>query len=324
MSAASGTVTCVLMLAGVGLYFAPDHVAVRVRTVITDAVKPGQVAARQVTELIQENAVRVASKSERSRQHEIDRLQEELQTEQARTAALQIQLARLADFEEREAALPEALRSLPRLTSTSLIDATVLGDTVAEKWRKGKLLDRGETSGVRESELVVKSSHSLVDLGRDANLSPEDGLLLGRCVIGKVERVGRWSSTFLLLTDAGYRGRAQLVHQTDSGFVFGAKGILEGQGDPLCRLKGIGSSDSVAVGDAVYTATREGQPATPLYYGRVVEATLGPNDSEWKVMVEPVPVPVDLTSVQILRTAVNPGRMNPDSALSESPAKAIP
>jgi rod shape-determining protein MreC len=155
----------------------------------------------------------------------------------------------------------------------------------------------------------VKSNHALVDVGRDGDLSPEDGVLLGRCVIGKVERVGRWTSTFLLLTDSGYRGRAQLVHQADSGYVFGAKGILEGQGEPLCRLRGIASSDSVTVGDAVYAATREGLSSTPLYYGRVVEASLGPSDSEWKVLVEPVPVPSDLQSVQIMRTAVNNERL---------------
>ena len=310
MSSASGPVTCVLMLVGVGLYFAPDSAAARVRAAVADAIRPGQVAARRLTAGVRENAALLASTSERTRQREVDRLQDELREEQARTASLRIQLARLADAGARLDSLPDPLRSLPPLTSSSLIDAEVLGDALAEKWRKGKLLGRGEASGVRESELVIKSSRSLVDVGRDGDLSPEDGLLLGRCVIGKVERVGRWTSTFLLLTDSGYRGRAQLVHQTETGFVFGAKGILEGQGGTMCRLKGIASSDAVSVGDAVYTATREGQPASPLYYGRVVEATLGPSDTEWKVLIEPVPLPSDLTTVQILRTAVNPERLS--------------
>ena len=323
MSAASGPVACVLMLAGAGLYFAPESVAARVRMIVSDALRPGQIAVGRLATLAREEAAQVASKSERLRQREIELLQEQLQEEQARTAALQVHLARLVDLESREARLPNPLRVLPRLTSTALIDATVLGDAVAEKWRKGKLLNRGETGGVRESELVVKSGRSLVDAGRDANLSPEDDLLLGRCVIGKIERVGRWTSTFLLVNDSGYRGRAQLIHQTDSGFVFGAKGILEGQGATLCRLKGIGSSDSVSVGDAVYTATRDGLPATPLYYGRVVEATLGPNDSEWTVMVEPVPIPNDLTTVQILRIAVNPERVSASATHLEPSAKGL-
>ncbi len=310
MSSASGPVACVLMLVGMGLYFAPDSTAARVRSAVSDSLRPGQIAARRLTDLFREKSMLISSQSDRSRQHELDRLQNQLAEEQARTAALQIQLARLGDLRDREESLPDRLRSLPPLTSSSLIEATVLGEALAERWRKGKLLDRGETSGVRESEMVVKSSRALIDIGRDGNLSPEDGLLLGRCVIGKIERVGRWTSTFLLLTDSGYRGRAQLFHETETGFVFGAKGILEGQGGALCRLKGIAASDAVTVGDAVYTATREGQLSTPLYYGRVVEATLGPSDTEWKILVEPVSIPNDLAAVQILRTTVNPERLS--------------
>ena len=321
MSAANGPITCVLMLAGAGLYFAPETVAIRIRAVVADIIKPGQVAASQVMNLAKAETAHMATRTERSRLREIEQLQTQLQEEQARTASLQIRLARLADLEAREAALPDAVRSLPRLTSSSLIEATVLGDVVAEKWRKGKLLNQGESSGVRESELVVKSRKSLIDAGRDGSISPEDDLLLGRSVIGKIERVGRWTSTFLLVSDAGYRGRAQLIHQTDSGFVFGAKGILEGQGESICRLKGIASSDSVSVGDSVYTPTRDGFPSTPLYYGRVVEATLGPNDSEWNVRVEPVPVPNDLKDVQVLRTSINSDRLSPGSNSPEPTAK---
>lgn len=311
MAVASGPMTCVLILTGVGLYFAPETVAARIHAVVSDAVRPGQVAVSNLASLAQTEFSRMASRTERSRRREIEQLQTRLQEEQARSAALRIRLARLADLETREAALPTPFRALPRLTTSSLVDATVLGDAVAEKWRKGKLLNQGETSGIRESELVMKSSHPLIDSGRDASISPEDDLLLGRCVIGKIERVGRWTSTFLLVNDAGYRGRAQLIHEIDTGFVYGAKGILEGQGESRCRLTGISSSDLVSVGDSVYTATREGFPATPLYYGRVVEATLGPKDSEWTVLVEPVPVPNDLTNVQVLRTTINPERVSP-------------
>ncbi|MBS0207269.1 MAG: hypothetical protein JSS49_30700 [Planctomycetes bacterium] len=310
MSSASGPVTCGLILVGVGLYFAPDSAGVRFRAAVADSLMPGQIAVRQASISFRENLARLSSETERSRHQEVEQLQEQLQAERTRAVALQLQLARQADVQTRSESLPGPLRTLPRLTSVSLIDARVLGSALAEKWRKGKLLDRGEANGVRESELVLKSSHSLVDLGQDAELSPEDGMLLGRCVIGKIERVGRWTSTFLLLTDAGYRGRAQLVHQTETGFVYGAKGILEGQGESRCRLKGIPSSESVTVGDAVYTATREGASATPLYYGRVVEATLGTLDTEWKVLVEPVSLPNDLTSVQILRTAINRDRLS--------------
>ena len=157
---------------------------------------------------------------------------------------------------------------------------------------------------------MVQSRHPLVDLGRDGELSPEDGLLLGRCVIGKIERVGRWTSTFILLDRFEYRGRKRNWSiKPESGFVFGAKAILKGQGTSKCRLEGIGTSDAVAIGDAVYTTNRDGLQGTPLYYGRVIEATLGVDDKEWKVLVDPVPIPRDLDSVQVLRTAFNTERL---------------
>jgi 3-deoxy-D-manno-octulosonate 8-phosphate phosphatase KdsC-like HAD superfamily phosphatase len=52
MSSMSGPLTCVLVLVGVGLHFAPENVVARVRAVIADSLRPGQVAAREVTEFV--------------------------------------------------------------------------------------------------------------------------------------------------------------------------------------------------------------------------------------------------------------------------------
>ena len=133
--------------------------------------------------------------------------------------------------------------------------------------------------------------------------------MLGRCVIGKVERVGRWTSTFQLVTDSRYRGRAQLIRETESGFVFEAQGILRGEGGPLCKLEGIQAEKSVRVNDAVFTADRDGVVPTPLYYGQVVDAVLGIDDREWTVHVKPASLPSHLTTVHVLRIAVNPERL---------------
>ena len=165
-----------------------------------------------------------------------------------------------------------------------------------------------------ENELVLstrKSRKPLIDFGEDAGISTEDALLLGRYVIGKVEHVGKWTSTVKLVTDANYRGRAQLIRETEGGqFVFGeARGILKGQGGPLCKLEGIPAESSVHLHDSVYTGERDGILPVPLYYGEVVEATLGPDDREWTVLVKPVPLPTALTKVQVLRTGLNPDRL---------------
>ena len=309
MSSASLPVACGLVLVGVGLSFAPDGVASRLRGAVSDAMRPGQQAVGATVESLREGLASLTSQSARTQQVEVARLKRELEDANARSTALAARLAKVHEEREHESALPTAMRRLPRLASVALIEAAVLGDVHAEQWRSGKLLDRGEANGVRESTLVVNSRQPLVDVGQDGELSPEDSVLMGRSVIGKIERVGRWTSTLLLLTDAAYRGRAQLVQEAEKGFAFGARGILKGQGGALCKLEGIAATESVRVGDGVYTADRDGLVSTPLYYGRVVEATLGPDDREWKVHVEPAPLPSRLTSVQVLRTSVNSERL---------------
>jgi rod shape-determining protein MreC len=309
MSSASLPVACGLVLVGVGLSFAPDSAASRLRGAVADSMRPGQQAIGATCDSLRESLAALSSNSAKAQRIEMTRLRQELDEMQSRNTALAARLAMMSDARQHESALPTEIRQLPRLASVTLIEAAVLGDAHAEQWRSGKLLDRGEANGVRELSLVVNSRQPLVDVGQDGELSPEDSVLMGRCVIGKIERVGRWSSTLLLLTDAAYRGRSQLVQETESGFVFGACGILKGQGDSICKLEGIAATESVRVGDSVYTAERDGVVSSPLYYGRVVEATLGPDDREWKVSVEPAPLPSRLNSVQILRTSVNPDRL---------------
>ena len=309
MSSWSLFATCGLVLAGIGLHFAPDAVSARLRGAIADVMRPGQQAVRATGDSLREGWLAISSPSVQTQQREVARLREELDAANARSAMLVARLAELRDERTREATLPSTILRLPRLAAPSLIEAAVLGDVLAEQWRSGKLLDRGTVNGVRESSLVVSSRQPLLDLGQEGEVLPEDAVLLGRCVIGKVERVGRWTSTLLLLTDAAYRGRAQLIHAADNGFAWGGRGILKGQGGTLCQLEGIAATESVRVGDGVYTAERDGLVTTPLYYGRVVEATLGPDDREWRVLVEPAPLPNRLNSVQVLRMNVNAERL---------------
>ena len=324
MSSASLPVACGLVLVGVGLSFAPDGVAMRLRGAVADVMRPGQQAVRATGDSLREGLASLTSQSVQTQQVEMTRLRRELDDARARSAALAARLAKVHEEREHETVLPVAMRRLPRLASASLIEVAVLGDVLAEQWRNGKLLDRGEANGVRESSLVVNSRQPLVDVGQDGELSPEDSVLMGRSVIGKIERVGRWTSTLLLLTDTAYRGRAQLIQEAETGFAFGARGILKGQGGVLCKLEGIAATESVRVGDGVYTAGRDGLVSTPLYYGKVVEATLGPDDREWKVLVEPAPLPSRLTTVQVLRTSVNSERLAADDRGPDVPSAGRP
>ena len=303
---------CTLSLAGVGMYFAPDNVAGTFRGAVMDTLRPSQqvvrLARESISEWFHESVARSTDTSD-----EINRLTTALAAEQHRNRKLQVCLAEFVEQQSIEKQVSQKIKRYQPLILPTLLEVAVLGDTVAEQWRAGKVLDQGAKNGIREQELVLSSKspvRPLIDVGAEAEIEVEDRLLLGRCVIGKVEHVGRWTSTFQLVTDNRYRGRAQLIRETEAGIVFESQGILKGQGGPLCRLVGIPADKSVHVCDAVYTADRDGTQPTLLYYGEVVDATLGMDDREWTVLVKPAALPSQLTTVHVLRTAVNPDRMD--------------
>ncbi len=301
-----------LMLVGAGLYFAPDSAAARLRGAVLDTIRPGQQGIRVAAESMLERWTLPNGLASKTPASEVERLSKALADEKQKNRILQIRLAELNDQLLLQQQGSSAIKRFPPLLKPSLIETAVLGDAIAEQWRGGKLIDFGAKNGIREHELVLSSKSSnraLIDIGEDSRIVPEDALLLGRAVIGKVEHVGRWTSTFLLVTDPRYRGRAQLIRETDAGFVFESQGLLKGQGGPLCRLDGIPAEKSVHIHDAVYTADRDGSRPVPLYYGEVVEASLGIDDREWTVLVKPIEVPTPLTKVSILRMTVNPDRL---------------
>lgn len=302
---------CLLVLIGVGLYFAPAGVADRIRGTMNDMMRPGLHVMKIARETVEQRFTGSSDASNNT--NAVDRLSEELETERELNRALQIRMAELIERDRPENDVVASISKTHRLFLPSLVEVVVLGNTLADEWCSGKLIDFGAKDGLRENELVLasrKSKKTLIDAGHDAEISTEDSLLLGRCVIGKVEHVGRWTSTVQLVTDANYRGRAQLIRRTSDGFVFdGARGILRGQGESLCKLEGIPPDSSVHVNDSVFTADRAGIEPTPLYYGHVVHATLGPEDREWTVYVKPVSLPTRLATVNVLRMAANPDRL---------------
>jgi cell shape-determining protein MreC len=300
-----------LLVAAGGLMFLPPRLQATLRSLAGDFVRPGCVVWKDVEHRTARRIAEWKGSSDKA-DAEILQLKSELETARQAVRQREVQLARWQELAAVQAPPLFSQSSSPppeRLAQPQLIEAAVLGDGHAASWRKGIWLDQGKRAGLLEEALILSSSQSLLDVGRDARLSPEDAVLLGRSVIGKVTAVGRWTSTLRLVTDAEFRGRAQLVRTTSEGFVFGAKGILKGQGEPLCRLEGIAATEMVHAGDSVYTADRDGLLPTPLYYGEVTEATLPDRAREWDIKVRPVERPSDLTKVEVLRSVLNPKRV---------------
>jgi cell shape-determining protein MreC len=188
-----------------------------------------------------------------------------------------------------------------------LLQASVLGEETAKLWRAGKFIDKGTMDGVGKSALVLDDTSLLIDQGRDENLLSGQPVYSGRRVFGKVVQVGRWVSTVAKVTDARYRGWAQLGRRTSQGLLFEGTGILEGRGEPLCRLELVKLRELVSVGDEVYTANRDSTLPYPMYYGKVVQVK--PGTQFWEIWVKPAVNETNLQTVQVLRKKFNPIRM---------------
>ncbi|MGV2341645.1 MAG UNVERIFIED_CONTAM: hypothetical protein LVR18_49315 [Planctomycetaceae bacterium] len=88
------------------------------------------------------------------------------------------------------------------------------------------------------------------------------------------------------ISASGFRANVLLLRKTDAGAVFGARGILEGVGEPSCRLNGIAATEAVAVGDEVVAADVEGLQGPQLYFGKVVQADFLAG-GQWDIRVAP-------------------------------------
>uniref|UniRef100_A0A7C2NWF1 Cell shape-determining protein MreC n=1 Tax=Schlesneria paludicola TaxID=360056 RepID=A0A7C2NWF1_9PLAN len=303
IAGSAGAVGLWSALLGGALWFAPPALAGRVHSLAWDALRPGLQCVKWGERHVRTAWTNGREAEYRSLHLQIKRLEADLAAAQHRSERLTAQMLLLRD------APPGGIGegSPERLFQPAVIDAAVLGQSLSQAWRQGTVIDRGWSHGLRESALVLRSSHPLIDRGQRDQIAAEDMLLLGRTVLGKVETVGRWTSTFVPVTDPAFRGRAQLVRQTDQGPQWGATGLLRGEGR-VCRLDGIAGNEAVRVGDLVFTAERDAALGTALSYGTVVEAQLGLDDREWTIVVQPPANPGGVGEVQVLRAALNPAR----------------
>jgi len=296
------------LLLGTALWFAPPTLVARVRGTALDGLRPGMLLADRVRTAAVDRVALWRAAEIRELQSRLDAAVDAAAKAETRLQRLIAQRALQAEPCAANDTSATASRGSPPLFLPALVDARVIGATLSRDWRSGVVIERGQKGGVREAALVLKSQRPLIDLGEPDQLSIEDPLLIGSTVIGKVDVVGHWTSTFLPVTDPDYRGAVQLVRESDNGPAWGAKGILRGDGT-ACVVDGIPVDANVRVGDAVYSAGRDGALEAPLYYGAVAVAQLGPDDREWQITVQPAAVPSTVTHVRVLRAALNPQRL---------------
>ena len=306
-----GFITAIASLAvAAALFGAPQSIADLIRSTVRDIARPGQSAMRIVVDW---SAARIRTLGPQPPNAEqLQKLTSELDEWKLRCRQLQIKAAlrnqEFANLRELGPAPFQATASEP-LVVPELVQAAVLGEETAAWWRAGKLLDKGRTNGISESSLVLEDERPLIDQGKSTELATGQPVYSGRCVVGKIARVGRWTSTVQLVTDPEFRALVQLARLTANGAVFGAEGILEGQGDDHCVLKLISSTEPVRVGQEVYSGGRDATFTAAMFYGTVVKAELKPGATHWEISVEPAIVSQKIRTVQVLRKAMNPLRV---------------
>lgn len=302
------------LVVGIGLYVVPSDYSSRLYNLIRDAARPGLILVQKLKAL--ETSVAENEKTD----ERLQQLEQKLAAAEQENRRLALQRLHLAEelAQLKRTGVPDyQSQSSNRLLVPDLIEANILGTSAVALLREGRLLSQGETQGVFESSFVLQSDLPLIDQGSEQGLQAGHSLYAGQAVIGKISEVGRWTSTLIPITSVDYRGSARIARKTEQGLQLGTDGILVGRGEGKCELLQIPPTESIQVGQEVYTGevdrelplkmqTTLGQP---MYYGRVIEAELPRGAPYWKIIVEPAVKLSDVSQVSVLRQIVNPRRM---------------
>lgn len=283
----------------------PDFVA-PVKTLLRETQRPAQsiaLACRNWTTdaLGRMETARADADELTHRRAEIEQLRR--QNQQLQTA-LAIALAR-----GNRSGGDDPLSIGPPLVVADALRARVLGRQARAHLARAEIIAAGARWGVDPGALVLDEPLAALDRGADAELAPGQLAVAGGYVWGRVADVGPWTAVVRRASEPGYRDLVQLAHWADGRLQLGARGLLEGGGEPLCRLRRVETTAAVSLGDLVVVASEQGLAETPLVYGRVarVEQTAGaPHWDIWVSLAAERDAPAELT---VLRTRVNAVRL---------------
>ncbi|MEZ5952469.1 MAG: rod shape-determining protein MreC [Planctomycetaceae bacterium] len=97
----------------------------------------------------------------------------------------------------------------------------------------------------------------MIDIGEDHALQPDQLLLAGRKILGQIDQVGIWTSTFRPLTHEEFRCPAVVMNARTGLRAEQSVGSFHGTGEELCELLYIENTLPVGVGDFVVLADPE-------------------------------------------------------------------
>ncbi len=216
------------------------------------------------------------------------------------------------------ARLHNELRSTKRMAAIEAVSSQDLVDFVAVKAKilshaglsdslREAFIDAGKAQGLQRSQLVVSGAGLVLDKGTDQGIAAGQKVAHGTAVVGRISKVSQWVGLVQPITAEDFSAAVQIVKLAPQGASYGAKGLLEGTGTGGCRVTAIPYTESVAVGDEVFSADIDGVQGPRLYYGRVVHAEFSAG-GEWDVRVEPAFQADTLQEVAVVQQRLNAAR----------------
>jgi|GEM_PF-2099556 len=286
----------------------PDPWQTSVRSVILDSTVPIHSARTWVTEFSRINKP--------TDQNTVADLQSELQQQQTyyehvlRQKDLQLAAALNEKSDRQDAILsPFNVSDRQSILHSEVVAAEVVSISQQAMLHQQMLIKSSSANDLQTDQFVlvpVKESKSLVVTQGDlAGLSESLPVFAGQCVVGTLTDVGKQVSRVRLLTDPDYRSRARILRKVKDGWAYGPEGVFEGMGQELCKLTYIGKTESVRVGDEVYTVDPITTSSAPMYFGRIEKAELEPDAHNWTVWVRPAFDLDQLNKVQILKQSLS-------------------
>lgn len=193
------------------------------------------------------------------------------------------------------------------LVTPHAISARLIGDELVSLWKSNRLLDRGSKSGLFEDQWVLDDDAPKIDHGQTSNVVDGLPVFAGHCLVGRIAKSGRWTSSLQLTSDPEFRAKAVALLRNPG--VLSEEFLLEGAGNGVCRLVSVPSSEHIEEGMFVYSVPGDRGIEAPMLFGRVTQATLQPGSLHWEITVAPSVDVESLNSVQVVTTRLNPARI---------------
>lgn len=281
------------------------------RVVLHDALSPGRLLAASITAPVSLTETAPADDRQAGPQ------QMQLREAEQQCRQLLIENAQLRNRLRRLKLSDGHSERHARLAGFDLVAAQILSRSGMPSGLQQAMIDAGRVHGLTRSELILDAEGVLLDLGDHSGIEAGQPVLDGSVVLGRVVRAGRWVSQLLPVTDPSFSARVRLLRPSGGPRQAVVDGMLEGTGDG-CRIVGVSSTASVAVGDEVFSSDINGIAGPRLYYGKVTAARFE-SAGEWAIDVAVAGRLEDVNQVAVVVPQLDPERFAVSSASQDQP-----